>query len=377
MYDPFGALYIHIPFCAQLCLYCDFATRAVAVDDPCIAAYVDSLISAIRKASRVGELGSLDTVYIGGGTPSYLGNKNLSNILYTLSLSMHLTPEIECTLEANPESFTEAMAKDLWALGVNRLSFGVQSFNDDLLISIGRIHTAQRAVEAIKQAQIRFENISIDLMCGLPGQTREMFLKDLAKAVELGITHISIYPLTLEENTPLSTLVDQGVLSEPDSDLQVDMMQDAAQVLTQAGFNRYEVASYARPGFESRHNTAYWTGVPYLGLGQGAITMMQDETSRVRLDSDEVIEVLNLSERYAEDLMLGMRMSRGVSQALIDEARPYTHRLDETILNLCNEGYVAYKDSRLVPTEKGWLFGNHVYGALLGCGIPDQIHSKH
>ena len=324
MYDPFGALYIHIPFCAQRCLYCDFATRAVAVDDPCIAAYVDSLISVIRKASRVGELGSLDTVYIGGGTPSYLGNKNLSNILYTLSLSMHLTPEIECTLEANPESFTEAMAKDLWALGVNRLSFGVQSFNDDLLISIGRIHTAQRAVEAIKQAQIRFENISIDLMCGLPGQTREMFLKDLAKAVELGITHISIYPLTVEENTPLSMLVDQGVLSEPDSDLQVDMMQDAAQVLTQAGFNRYEVASYARPGFESRHNTAYWTGVPYLGLGQGAITMMQDETSRVRLDGDEVIEVLNLSERYAEDLMLGMRMSRGVSQALIDEARPYT-----------------------------------------------------
>lgn len=372
MYDPFGALYIHVPFCAQRCLYCDFKTQAVSPDDPRISSYVDSLIGAIRKASREGELGSIDTVYLGGGTPSYLGNKNLSNILYTLSLSMHLTPEVECTLEANPESFTEAMAKDLWALGVNRLSFGVQSFNDDLLISIGRIHTSRRAVEAIQQAQIRFENISIDLMCGLPGQTREMFLNDLATAVDLGVTHVSVYPLTLEEGTPLSALVDQGILPEPDSDLQVDMMQDAARYLTQAGFHRYEVASYARPGFESRHNSAYWTGIPYLGLGPGAVTMMQDETSRVRLEGDEVIEVLNLSERYAEDLMLGMRMSRGVSQALIDAASPYTHRLDETITALCDEGYATYKDGRLVPTEKGWLFGNHVYGALLECGIPGK-----
>lgn len=372
MYDPFGALYIHVPFCAKRCLYCDFKTQATTVDDPRIEAYVDSLIVSIRKASREGELGSLDTVYIGGGTPSYLGNKNLSNILYTLSLSMHLTPEVECTLEANPESFTKAMAKDLWALGVNRLSFGVQSFHDDVLVSLGRIHTAQRACQAIEQAQVRFENISIDLMCGLPGQTRTMFLEDVARAIDLGVTHISVYPLTLEEGTPLSLMVDQGILPEPDSDTQVDMMQDAAHYLTQAGFERYEVASYARPGFESRHNSAYWTGVPYLGLGSGAVSMMQDETSRIRLEGDEIIEVLNLSERYAEDLMLGMRMSRGVSQALIDAARPYTYRLDETIAQLCEEGYVSYRDSRLVPTEKGWLFGNHVYGAFLACGIPDQ-----
>ncbi len=371
MFDPFGALYIHVPFCAKRCLYCDFKTQAVAVDDPQIDAYIESLIIAIRKASREEELGALDSVYIGGGTPSYLGNKNLSNILYTLSLSMHLTPEIECTLEANPESFTEAMAKDLWALGVNRLSFGVQTFNDDLLVSLGRIHTARKAQEAIEQAQIRFENISIDLMCGLPGQTRELFLHDLKTAIDLGVTHISVYPLTLEEGTPMAMLVDQGQLPEPDSDLQVDMMQDAASYLTCAGFERYEVASYARPGFESRHNSAYWTGVPYLGLGSGAVTMMQDETSRIRLEGDEVLDVLNLSERYAEDLMLGMRMSKGVSHALLDAARPYTYHLDETITSLCDEGYIAYCNDRLVPTEKGWLFGNHVYGAFLSCGIPD------
>ena len=145
MYDPYKALYLHIPFCRHRCSYCDFATRAVEKDDPAIACYIDDMILDIRRASREEKLGSIETVYIGGGTPSHIGMANLSALLYALSTSMHLTPEVECTMEANPESLTEPMVKDLWALGVNRLSLGVQSFDDGMLKTLGRVHDAEGA----------------------------------------------------------------------------------------------------------------------------------------------------------------------------------------------------------------------------------------
>lgn len=168
--QPYEALYIHIPFCKSKCAYCDFASEAISADDPRIEAYIDELILSIRAASRADLLGDLKTVYIGGGTPTHIGNKQLSRLLYALSLSMHLTPEVECTLEVNPESLTEAMVKDLFALGVTRLSFGVQSFDDAVLATLGRAHDAEQARKAIERAQLRFENISLDLMCGLLGR---------------------------------------------------------------------------------------------------------------------------------------------------------------------------------------------------------------
>ena len=255
--QPFKALYLHIPFCQSRCAYCDFVTDAVPCDDPRIDDYVDRLVLAIRHAGKKGLLGSIETVYLGGGTPSYVGTKRLSKILYTLSLSMHLTPDVECSMEANPESLTPEMVKDIWALGVNRLSIGVQSLHDDTLRTLQRIHTADKARRAISMARERFDNVSVDIMCGIPGQNPEDYCKDLAEVVELGANHVSVYPLTIEEGTPFDRMIESGQLVETPQDDQALMMQMAASVLEPLGLARYEVASYARPGFACRHNESY------------------------------------------------------------------------------------------------------------------------
>ncbi len=180
-HDPYRALYLHLPFCVRRCGYCDFATSAVPADAPEIDAYVEDLCLQIRRKAKEGELGALETVYLGGGTPSHIGLARLSMLLYTLSLSMHLTPEVECTMEANPESLTERMVRDAWALGVNRLSIGVQSFDDAVLAVLGRAHSADDARRAIEAAHTRFENVSVDLMCGIPGQGAETLRGERAR----------------------------------------------------------------------------------------------------------------------------------------------------------------------------------------------------
>lgn len=364
-WQPYKALYLHVPFCKQRCKYCDFVTQAIACDSPELDAYTERLIHSIRTYSNNEVLGSLETVYIGGGTPSYLGNRRLSSLLYALSISMHLTPEVECTLEANPDSLTESMVKDLYALGVNRLSIGVQSFDDVLLKTLGRIHSAKQAKHAIEIAQQRFDNISIDLMCGLPGQTLEQFEKDLEQACTLGVTHISVYPLMVEEGTPFASMVDAGTLVV-DEDAGAEGMELAHEYLTKQGFVHYEVASYAKPGFESRHNSAYWTGIPYLGIGQGAVSMRQNELERIRFsENNDCIEQLDAFQMAAEDIMLGMRMSKGVSNEEVEIATLLLPDLPETLQQLKNDGFVIQVNERWQPTHKGWLFGNQLYGRIL------------
>ena len=363
-YDPYKALYLHIPFCKQRCAYCDFATSAVAADDPRIDEYLEGLILDIRRAAADGKLAEIETVYIGGGTPSHVGMRRLSPLLYALSTAMHLTPEVECSMEANPESLTGNMVRDLWALGVNRLSIGVQSFDDECLKTLGRIHTADDARRAIACAQERFENVSIDLMCGLPGQTFEDFERDLREAVSLGVAHVSVYPLTVEENTPLEALVDAGALAAPEEDTEALMMQTAARVLEGAGYARYEVASYAKPGFECRHNIAYWTGKPYLGFGTSAVTMTQNDARRMRVQDGEVVDDLNRAQMCAEDLMLGMRMTRGISDEQVQAAAVLLPGVVAALQDLIRFGLVVHKDGRYKPTVSGWLCGNDLYGRL-------------
>ncbi|WP_251197900.1 radical SAM family heme chaperone HemW [Anaerotardibacter muris] len=365
---PYKALYLHIPFCKSKCLYCDFNSEAISSNDEAIERYVDDLILQIRAASRADLLGSLDTVYIGGGTPTHIGNKELSRLLYGLSLSMHLTPEVECTLEVNPESLTEAMVKDLFALGVTRLSIGVQSFDDEVLKTLGRAHDAAQAKRAIELAQIRFTNISVDLMCGLPGQTKESFIASLKTAVDLGVTHISIYPLSIEEGTPLHGLMERQAFAETEDDLgeyAAEMMLLAQEYLETQGFHRYEVASYAKPGFECRHNKAYWTGKPYLGIGRAAVTMKQNYDERIRMMDSQVQEELSRPEYLVEDLMLGMRMSRGVSVKFAVQVDEEVPGALDAFKELIDSGYVKEVDGRFEPTEKGWLWGNALYGRLL------------
>ncbi len=366
--QPYEALYIHIPFCKSKCAYCDFASEAVSADDPRIEAYIDELILSIRAASRADLLGDLKTVYIGGGTPTHIGNKQLSRLLYALSLSMHLTPEVECTLEVNPESLTEAMVKDLFALGVTRLSFGVQSFDDAVLATLGRAHDASQARKAIELAQVRFENISLDLMCGIPGQSIDSFRSSVEEALSLGVTHMSIYPLTIEEGTRLRDLMDSSAFVESEealSDAAAEMMVCAEELLDAHGFHRYEVASYAREGFECEHNKMYWTGKSYLGIGHAAVSMKQNDASRVRFSDGHVQEVLTHGQALVEDLMLGMRMSRGVSAEKVQAVEALVPNTRSAFATLEEKGLVAKRAGRFVPSEKGWLYGNEIFATLL------------
>lgn len=363
-HDPYKAFYLHLPFCVKRCGYCDFATEAVPADSPEIDAYVEDLCLQIRRKAKEGELGAIETVYLGGGTPSHLGLSRLSMLLYTLSLSMRLEPDVECTMEANPESLTERMVRDMWALGVNRLSIGVQSFDDDVLAVLGRAHDAAAARRAVAAAQTRFENVSVDLMCGIPGQSAAGFEASVREAVSLGVAHVSVYPLTIEAHTPFNAAVLAGELDEPDDDVEAEHMEIAARVLAEAGFERYEVASYARPGFQSRHNIAYWTGVPYLGLGRSAATMTQNAERRMRVQDGQVTDDLNARGMAAEDLMLGMRMTRGVSDDHVARAAALLPAAPAVLEELALEGLVKHEDGRWRPTERGWLCGNDLYGAL-------------
>lgn len=364
-YEPYGALYIHIPFCRKRCAYCDFTTEAACSGDSRLDAYVEALERDIRKASALGLLKHVKTIYLGGGTPSYLGLRRLTRLLYSLSLSMRIEPDVEFTMEANPDSLTAPMVKDLFALGLTRLSLGVQSFNDDELAMLGRIHSADDALRAIDTALTRFEHVSIDLMCGLPNQSLASFQASLERALSCGVDHLSVYPLTLEEGTPLDASVDAGLLPYPNDDLACEMMQLAAEKCQAAGFARYEVASYAKPGGASRHNQAYWTGIPYLGLGRGAVGMKQDASCRIRYSQDGVIERISHEQRVAEDLMLGMRRTAGVSGDDVVKTCFCLPDAWDTFDSLVDDGYATYEGGFFVPTEKGWLLGNQMYGRIL------------
>lgn len=398
------ALYVHIPFCHARCAYCDFETKATCGSQLLAQgdAYAQKLLRRLRAAARAGVLTHVETVYIGGGTPTVLGERLVDIVREICSLCS----PVEFTCEANPESFTPGLATELVHAGVTRISLGVQSLDDEELALLGRIHSSAQAKRAVELARSCGFTASMDLICGLPGQTMASWKKTLDLACALEIDHISVYPLMIEDGTPLSRAIDAGKVSEPDEDLQADMMDRARCVLTSRGFERYEVASYARAGRECRHNIAYWTGKSYLGLGRSAASMFSSndfaacaklfdavgvpgDGSRIRvvqLDDDGASfdsEVLSSREAIAEDLMLGTRMSRGISYDLLRRAAAViptsrllgalTEAVDHGLLSLSDswdalEAAVAGDASRCgpcsVPTRRGWLMGNQLYGLL-------------
>lgn len=268
----YRALYLHIPFCRAKCLYCDFDSRALTgcALEEAIGAYCEGLSAQVDAHGNAGELSAVETVYVGGGTPSLLGGR----LVGLVDLVRSYCEPVEFTCEANPESFTLDLAQALRAAGVTRISLGVQSLNASELKAIGRVHSAEQAMLAIAQAKAAGFSTSCDVMCGLPGQTLDTFAETLRSLVTLNPDHVSVYPLQLEEGTPLARMEEAGEMEVPDEDFQAQCMDLAAEVLEEAGYERYEVASYAKPGHRCRHNIAYWTGKPYLGLGRSAASML-------------------------------------------------------------------------------------------------------
>ena len=399
------ALYVHVPFCAQKCRYCDFDSRSFAPCDLSAAldAYFEQLYARLDAFGKAGALDQIRTVYVGGGTPSLAGER-LVELARRIRASC---APVEFTCEANPESLTAELAAALAKVGVTRVSLGVQTLDNTELTAIGRIHDADRAFAAIATVKNSGLDVSCDLMCGLPGQTAASWERTLDGVLAAAPHHVSVYPLTLEEGTPLYRMACRDELLEPDEDFQASCMDVARERLGAAGYHPYEVASYALDGHECAHNIAYWTGRGYLGLGRSAAGMLDAEdfdrltglfpgvssrgdAHRVRLvqrdDAATAFEAEYLSQREAaaEDLMLACRMTRGVGPDLLVRAAcviptgELSAACDRALeLGLATwvpdgvEGYaarIAPKDviagrahARLVPTHLGWLDGNVLF----------------
>jgi oxygen-independent coproporphyrinogen-3 oxidase len=270
-----ASLYIHIPFCEKKCLYCDFYS---VEEKELIGRFCASLRKEAEMRGPAWAARTLESVYLGGGTPSLLGLDLLASISALIRDLFTLASNAEATLEVNPGTVTSAKLRGLRELGINRLSIGVQSFNDGELRFLGRIHTAREAVHCVEMARAAgFQNVSVDLIYAIPGQSVASWGETLERAISLHPEHISAYSLIVEENTPLDRMVRAGEVRPAGEQLEADLYEHTMRTLNEAGFEHYEVSNYARPGFRSRHNSGYWSHADYIGLGPSAHSFVMEE----------------------------------------------------------------------------------------------------
>lgn len=366
-------LYVHVPFCVRKCSYCDFNAYSGLGD--LAEGFVDAAVAEITRAPERGR--PAPTVFFGGGTPTYLNAGRLARILAALRESFLLSPDAEITSEANPSTIDSAKFEAMREAGFNRLSIGVQSFNDRLLAAMDRTHSAQEAEKAIRAARrAGFDNLSLDLMFGLPGQTREDWDATLDRAVDLAIAHISVYSLTIEPGTRFERLHAGGKLTLPDEIDELWMYERAIARLTESGFEHYEVSNFARPGFQARHNLVYWRNAEYRGFGPGAVSYVAGRRwtnekfparyiRKVHEYADLAVEseCLDPAGALAETLMVGLRLRAGVAIAPL-RARfgidPLAH-FDAPIARLQDRGWLQLSDDRLRLTHQGLLFANDAF----------------
>ena len=364
MSTPAG-LYVHVPFCAVKCPYCDFYSNPYRRERA--EAYAARVAENI--AAYPAEL-SVDTVYFGGGTPSILPPPLLGQMLHAARRRFSLAADTEITLEVNPLTATP-VALDAWrGLGVNRLSFGMQSAVDAELHRLGRRHTAAQGIAAVDRAAAAgFQNISCDLMLGTPGQTGESLAQSLAVYAQLPIAHVSAYLLSIEPGTPFDT---EAMRSQvPDGDAAALLYVQMAECLEQHGFRQYEISNFARPGFESRHNLKYWQCVDYIGIGPAAHSCFNGRRYAVPPDLDAVLqaprqqEILTDEEPYTpeERVMLGLRLAEGIRQQDFSEScwAGLLHRAEP----LQKAGMLWIEPDRIRLTRQGFLVSNSVICSLV------------
>ena len=347
-------IYIHIPFCVRKCLYCDFYS---VTDKSFAEAYTDSLIKDIESARGT----FTDTVYIGGGTPTAIG-ENLIKIVDSVNKNVILNKDYEFTVEANPGTLNDEMLFKLRERGVNRISLGAQSFNDNELRLLGRIHTADeifKSAEMIKKAE--FKNFSIDLMIATPMQTMESLSYSLGCIEKINPPHVSAYSLIIEEGTPFYDME----LSLPDEDTEREMYYYVAERLERMGLCRYEISNFARKGYESRHNCGYWQDKEYIGLGAGAHSYYKGARYHNAADIKKYIEgngrkedytPISEKERKLELFMLGLRMTEGVE---------YNGEFFERVKPLIDKGLLEICGGRLRLTKRGTDCANIVFMEFL------------
>ena len=386
------ALYVHIPFCETKCPYCDFNTYAGI--ESLIPSYIDALNKEVALWGESLSRPAVKTIFFGGGTPSYLPAEHIGAVLKVIQASFDVERDAEITLESNPGDFSDAKLSAYLEFGVNRLSIGVQSFDDRLLELLGRRHSADEATQAYRMAtKAGFGNISIDLMYGLPQQTTDDWRRTLDSAAELSPPHISMYCLTLEGGTPMEQWVNAGKMPDPDPDEAADMYLMAQDAMRAQDYRHYEISNWARPGFESLHNLAYWRNQAYLGVGPGAHSYLAphrffnlkspreyvkrlQHTPQIILHTEdfslesiksvpvvEDVEIIGHRLQMAETLMMGLRLDTGIEVAEFAQrfggtpARFY----GETIEELATLGLLETVDGWLRLTAKGRIFGNEVF----------------
>ena len=367
-------LYVHIPFCIRKCAYCDFASFS-GVGSDVRARYIDRLCEEIESYRGEKKIG-VDTVFFGGGTPSLLTPDELSRILTSVRSTFVITPDAEITMEMNPGTLTCDTVRAYAALGVNRASIGCQSFNDNELKILGRIHNSvliYEAVDTVRKAGIT--NISLDLMYGIPEQTISSFEHSLAKALSLDPTHLSVYGLILEEGTPFFDAREK--LPIPTEDEECDMYSLASKILGERGFSHYEISNYARPGYKSRHNLKYWHDEEYIGVGLAAYSYYGKKRLGNTASLEEYISDTYVQYRYGESIsdadeafeyaMMRLRLSEGFS--LTDyRARfgtDFTAGRETRLDRYRALGYINISDDRLSLTESGFYVSNTILSDLL------------
>jgi len=381
-----AGVYIHIPFCRSRCSYCDFATGMY--QSALAERYVACLVKEIDSWQEVESAAPVDTIFFGGGTPSLLTPSQIDAILSAVRGRCSVNGDAEVTLEINPgDGGTTSIVrlntlKELRALGVNRASFGAQSFDDDELKHLGRTHTAddiERTFNELRQAG--FDNVSFDLIAGLPGQTLETWSGNLEQALALGPDHISLYLLDVHEGTPLADQIKRGQRPQPDEDLAAEMYRLLIDRVCGGGYEHYEISNFCRPGFEARHNMKYWTGEPYYGFGcsahsfDGAFRRWANErdtaayVEAIKRGGSPVVERTQLSESEArsESLFLGLRMLQGMNVATY-RARFGTDPFEtyhDDLLRFREAGLVEIDGELIKLTRAGALMSNEVFAAFV------------
>lgn len=371
-------IYVHIPFCRSKCEYCDFYSLVGGRNKDLMYDYQKALLQHFKEGGARAPEHVVDTVYFGGGTPSFYGADRLKTLLAGIEKRFTVSKDAEITFEANPDSVTLRDLKTLFRAGFNRISIGVQSDNDEQLKSLGRPHNFKQAKDAVEMArEAGFENVTIDLMYGLPNQTRRGWAMTLRNVLDLKPDHVSCYGLKVEKGTPLYEYQDCANL--PDDDMQADMYLYAVETLNSFGYKQYEISNFAKEGYDSRHNMKYWMGDEYMGFGASAssdfggkrytyISMVREYIDAI-LQSGVVVsecEDLPLRERAGEYLMLRMRTSHGV------EAEEY-HKtflapfepLEEALQAFQSGGFAEKNAGRWKLTPQGLLVSNQIIGELI------------
>lgn len=371
-----AGIYIHIPFCSKRCIYCGFYSTTAIRDTN---RYIDAICKELKMRTNYLKYNTIKTIYIGGGTPSLLNHHQLERIFSTIRDNYNISQVEEVTLECNPNDLTTNYIAQLKRLPINRISMGVQSFEDSILNFLRRRHNAEQAINAVLECQkAGFRNISIDLIYGIPGQSDHSFKNDIKRAVSLGVTHISSYHLSYEENTPLWKQLQNGDIDVIDEESSVNMYNILCSTLSQLGYSHYEISNFAIDGFQSKHNSSYWNGTPYLGIGasahsfNGSARRWNPDNLELYIESMECgnpiyeEEMLSATDLYNEAIMLGLRKSEGIQ--LTDFRNRFGDSLYETLMHNAQPyiytGSLIKETDRIRISEHGLFISDNIISSL-------------